>query len=416
MREASLLLAALVVVAGLGCSDLDRARLKAHLGGDDSQLELARRYSEGNGVEKDAEASTRWYLRAAEGGHSGAMVVVGNRLAVGEGAEQDPELAVAWYRRAARAGDPNGEVALALMLLNGSGVEQNTAAGLTLLRKASAKGHPDALRILRQLTRQSQDPAELLARDREDAEAGDPQAQSALGTAYLLGRGVEADPAEGVRWLEKAAEQDEPGALAMLGTVYSRGLGRPAETTGIDGTQHRQGPGLVLLGRLLEPAHALRGIRLHAAPEQVGRAERGLRLGVTGFGVLAIARQQLCRVLRLPRQLPEDSQRVGVALGGGLPQQREPGGGVLLDPAAVEQHERQRHLAVRVARPRGSPVPGHGQLGILLRPFAHGETIAHHHHGTAVAALGRAEIPAGGRLRVLFDAVALRVASGELEL
>ncbi len=50
----------LSAAAPLACSDLDRIRLRAQLGGADSQLALAYRYGTGNGVEKNEEVAFRW--------------------------------------------------------------------------------------------------------------------------------------------------------------------------------------------------------------------------------------------------------------------------------------------------------------------------------------------------------------------
>ena len=48
-------LACLVALTSLlmGCGEIDRLRLKARLGGLDSQIELARRYASGDGVTRD---------------------------------------------------------------------------------------------------------------------------------------------------------------------------------------------------------------------------------------------------------------------------------------------------------------------------------------------------------------------------
>ena len=57
------------------------------------------------------------------------------------------------------------------------------------------------------------------------AEAGDAEAQTALGGLYLAGTGVALDPAEAARWYRLAAEQGDPVAQLNLGDLYSRGHG-----------------------------------------------------------------------------------------------------------------------------------------------------------------------------------------------
>jgi TPR repeat protein len=64
-----------------------------------------------------------------------------------------------------------------------------------------------------------------MARLRAQAEAGDPKAQTALGAAYLYGRGVTQNDVEAVKWLRKAAEQAQPLAQFDMGEIYRTGRG-----------------------------------------------------------------------------------------------------------------------------------------------------------------------------------------------
>lgn len=61
------------------------------------------------------------------------------------------------------------------------------------------------------------------------ADAGDAEAQSALGGLYLAGEGVAADPARAARWFRRAAEQGDAVAQLNLGDLYDRGLGVPRD-------------------------------------------------------------------------------------------------------------------------------------------------------------------------------------------
>lgn len=67
--------------------------------------------------------------------------------------------------------------------------------------------------------------AAVLAAWRPLAEAGDAEAQTALGGLYLTGTGVAVNPAEAARWYRLAAEQGDPVAQLNLGDLYSRGSG-----------------------------------------------------------------------------------------------------------------------------------------------------------------------------------------------
>ena len=59
----------------------------------------------------------------------------------------------------------------------------------------------------------------------EMAEAGDPVAQTLLGSMYRSGNGVVKDYAIAIGWLSKAAEQGVPNAQFALGFHYENGLG-----------------------------------------------------------------------------------------------------------------------------------------------------------------------------------------------
>jgi uncharacterized protein len=60
---------------------------------------------------------------------------------------------------------------------------------------------------------------------RKAAEAGNDKAQFHLGNSYLEGRGVAKDPMQAVSWYEKAAAQNNAEALFNLGTIYVMGTG-----------------------------------------------------------------------------------------------------------------------------------------------------------------------------------------------
>lgn len=63
---------------------------------------------------------------------------------------------------------------------------------------------------------------------RERAEAGDPEAEFALGKNYEAGRaGLKKDYAEAAAWYRKSAEQGNVYAQASLGILYHSGKGLP---------------------------------------------------------------------------------------------------------------------------------------------------------------------------------------------
>ena len=71
------------------------------------------------------------------------------------------------------------------------------------------------------------------------AERGDAKAQTELGLAYDMGRGVDRNTSEAVRWYRKAAEQGYAEAQYQLGKAlhWNRRMGEGVETDTVDAAQ-----------------------------------------------------------------------------------------------------------------------------------------------------------------------------------
>lgn len=61
------------------------------------------------------------------------------------------------------------------------------------------------------------------------ADQGRAHAQYLVAAAYLQGIGVDRDPAAFVRWCRRAADQGHPAAQFLLGMAHHQGLGLPAD-------------------------------------------------------------------------------------------------------------------------------------------------------------------------------------------
>ena len=57
------------------------------------------------------------------------------------------------------------------------------------------------------------------------AEAGDAEAQCAIGEKYYFGEGVEKDHKEAIKWFRKAVGQNYADAQYSLGVMYDNGEG-----------------------------------------------------------------------------------------------------------------------------------------------------------------------------------------------
>ena len=73
-------------------------------------------------------------------------------------------------------------------------------------------------------------PADLGARLREAAAAGDPTAETEIGLRYLDGRTLARDPKIAARWLETAATQGLPIAQYRIAALYEKGTGVARDT------------------------------------------------------------------------------------------------------------------------------------------------------------------------------------------
>ncbi|MBZ0214273.1 MAG: sel1 repeat family protein, partial [Nitrospirae bacterium] len=119
----------------------------AEAGKRDAQYELGRRLELGDGIQRDAEGATRWYLAAANQGHLKAMVRLGS-LYIRKEARSDQELGLRWLRRGADQGDMDAAKELSYAYLEGRGVEPDPAASTQILTVAAKSGDPQAQFLL----------------------------------------------------------------------------------------------------------------------------------------------------------------------------------------------------------------------------------------------------------------------------
>jgi len=161
----------------------------------------------------------------------------------------EPELVVR-NRRLAEAGDPEAQFNLGNMYRIGYQVAADTATSVYWLTAAARNGHAEAIEMLEDMGIDWRQPAPVLdpqatvsspdvdpdslfadppARDpqamRQAAEAGDAEAQVALGNAYRFGEGVARDLEEAVRWYRRAADQGAAIGQYALAAMFDLGLG-----------------------------------------------------------------------------------------------------------------------------------------------------------------------------------------------
>lgn len=160
---------------------------RAEAGDADAQYSVAMDYFVGLGVEKDPSIAVRWFTRAAEQKHAGAMRALGELYLDGESVKRDAALGIRWLEQAAAVGDAEALYTLSGIYVEGVDAAKDLERGLGFLRQAATGGHPDACFV--------------------------------LGTRYLSGTGLERRSDEGLKWLVKAADAKHDQAITMLASI-----------------------------------------------------------------------------------------------------------------------------------------------------------------------------------------------------
>ncbi len=163
--------------------------LAAVTAGDGNAIfEVARRYTDGDGVERDLSEAIKWYRIAAENGHAPSQYRIGNFYEKGHGIAADPVEASNWYSKAAAQGNALAMHNLAVLNTMGAAtgeVDMTTAIGW--FEKAANMGVKDS--------------------------------QVNLGILYTKGMGVDEDLEQAYKWFAVAAKGGDNDAGKKRDTV-----------------------------------------------------------------------------------------------------------------------------------------------------------------------------------------------------
>lgn len=259
----------------------------AHRGVADAATELGNIYLQGHLVGKDDAEASKWFRRAADMGHLGAMYFLGQSYQFGRGVNQDLQEAARWYTLAARYGGGEARAMLALGLLyhRGQGVERDLKSAFFWYMVGAKKGLPAAIHNYGELLNNgegvAQDQAAAVAEFRRAAELGLPESFTALGRAYYNGTGVAKDLRMAAYWYREATERGQINGIGALAGMYERGEG---------GLNRNREEAIKLYRKAAEGDHAPSRERLKALkvtahdPEEMRRllAELGFDPGAGG--------------------------------------------------------------------------------------------------------------------------------------
>ncbi|GIL02428.1 MAG: hemagglutinin [Alphaproteobacteria bacterium] len=172
---------------------------QAAAGGDGEALfEVARRYTEGDGVDRDLAKAAEWYEHSARSGLPLAQYRLANFFEKGHGVGVDLKKAVMWYQRAAEQGNALAMHNLAVLYTSGVvGEGPELKAAVHWFGKAAELGVKDS--------------------------------QVNLGILYARGMGVGEDLVEAYKWFAVAARAGDQDAAAKRDTLA--GAMRPDQLT-----------------------------------------------------------------------------------------------------------------------------------------------------------------------------------------
>ena len=194
-------------------------------------------YRHGIGTQKDAEACFRWMECAALNGDIRAQVNLAQFHENGEGTPCDDAKAEEWYSRVANrsagvldwSAESKALLGLARLSRDGKRRAGDQTFQTEMYRKAAEMGDPEGQgRYARALVHGEgvdQDLAEAARWYRRSAEGGNATSQNNLAGMYADGEGVEIDEAEAVRWYKKAAAAGQREAEYNLAQRYVEGRG-----------------------------------------------------------------------------------------------------------------------------------------------------------------------------------------------
>jgi TPR repeat protein len=190
----------------------------AHAGDASAKYNLGLMYKNGWGVAQDEAQCRAWFEAAAQTGHSQAQLVVAQMLET----ELNFQQALVLYEKLAGLGDPLAFAAVGRFYWLGLGVQKNDFMALAHTIKAADFGQTQALSSLTQIA--LSEPHRITqAFLLKAANAGDLEAQYALGRHCELAAKPGNDYTTTIYWYRSAAQQGHPSAQCSLGSIYSGG-------------------------------------------------------------------------------------------------------------------------------------------------------------------------------------------------
>jgi TPR repeat protein len=186
-------------------------------------------FANGRGVNKDEKQAVVWYKKSADAGSAGAMTWLGASYLLGLAENKDETKAVEWYVKGVNAGDMDAMADLGALYMHGIGTVKDDIKAVSLTRKAAELGSPIAMSnlgvlYLRGLGGISKDYAKAFEWLRKSSDAGEGQADLALGNMYYDGFGVEKNYSESAKWYVRSLRSKSSSQYFKKGGLESTQL------------------------------------------------------------------------------------------------------------------------------------------------------------------------------------------------
>lgn len=227
-----------------------------------ANFELGKLYYHGTSIKRDYKKALKYFLVAADRGHVSSQDYVGDIYYFGNDVSIDYSEARKWYELAEKQGNIHASLQLGFIFFYGEGVDKDIKKAFRYFKQAADRGNARSQYMLhyfyffekdyknyelgKQYLEKSAEQGDVLAQillakcyigsfgfDEEDekfvywiskaADQGNPEAQRALGEAYLKLDNEAALPKsypDAIKWLEQAAAQNDLRALINLAEVY----------------------------------------------------------------------------------------------------------------------------------------------------------------------------------------------------
>lgn len=180
------------------------------------RLTLGNMYLEGKGTPKNEKEAFSWYMKGALQGDPLAQQQVALCYMNGTGIAKDPAESRKWFDKTGSANTPQVALLKAISLMESEG----KARAEKEFDQLAQSGDPRTKAIVAEIYRtRYESPEKTFFWMKQAADAGDPDAQCAVGVLYWKATGTTWNPVQAIKWLKKAVANGQPEASKNLSTI-----------------------------------------------------------------------------------------------------------------------------------------------------------------------------------------------------